>query len=393
MVEGDAETTPFWPFSRLNALEVAPALARAPGGDPVRPVRLASGGHAWLVTGHDAAQFVLTDPQFRMGVPGLGTDFATSGDLVHRFLDPPDHNFLRKLVSARFSRQRVLELEPRMTEIASSLLDVIAEGGPPADLVERFALPFSIAILGEVLGVPPTRFPELKAWSDALISIPFADTAERTSGWRRLRPWLTELIAEKRRTGGVDVLSSLIRARDEHSESLTEEELLAFVAILIPPGYLLTSTVISWGVILLAGEEGLGHAEVTQGMVEEILRFQLAGGDVARVATEEVALCGTRVRAGDKVIVALSAVNRDSRLFTDPASFKVDRKQNAHLAFGHGIHYCLGAGLARVELQVALDMLFKRFPGIRLAEPIEELTFERSDLFGDELVTRLPVVW
>jgi cytochrome P450 len=251
-------------------------------------------------------------------------------------------------------------------------------------------------VIGELLGVPADERERFRGRSDALLSLPRAG-ADPGAGWAQLSGQVTELIARKRQHPSDDLLSALIAVRDADADRLSEPELQMMAITLIMAGYVTTSVAIGLGVILLSGRGQLARLAAEPALVptavEEVLRFQAAGGDVARVATEDLELHGVRIHAGDKVVVSTTAANRDERHFADPDRFDIARVENPHLTFGHGIHHCLGAALARQELQVVFTTLAVRLPGLNLAVPAEELRWRRSELFGDEWPQAVPVSW
>lgn len=362
-------------------------------------VKTSTGELGWLVTRYHDARFVLSDRRFSLAIPGLETgDDALGGAPPNDslFQDPPGHTRLRRLVTQAFTPRRVAELRPRMEEIAGGLVDDLAAGQPPADLMEAFASPLPITVIGELLGVPVSEQGRFRAWSDALLSLPGQQGHDAGSAWGDAHQQITELIVLKRAEPGDDLLSDLIAVRDHDDGRLSEEELVMMAITLIPAGYLTTATSIGVGTILLAQDGQLATLADEPGLlptaVEEVLRYQTAAGDLARLANEDLVLAGQPIRAGERVLISLTSANRDERRFAEPARFDITRAENPHLTFGQGIHHCLGAALARLELQVALAVLATRLPSLRLAVPPVELSWRRSDLFGDEWLSALPVL-
>ena len=386
---------PALPFARPDPLEPAGELARLRAEAPVTRVMAPTGAPAWLVTRYDDARAVLADRRFGLALPGLDGGGAGPNDSL--FQDPPGHTRLRRLVSAAFTPRRSAALRGRAAEIAGGLAAAMLDGRAPADLLEAFALPLPITVIGELLGVPAADRPHFRAWSDALLALPAAGATDPGTGWANLSAQVTDLIARKRADPGDDLLSALIAVRDEDAGRLSDAELAMMAVTLIPAGYVTTSTAIAWGLLMLtrhgAYERLAADPSLVPGAVEEVLRYQTAAGDVARVANEDVRLAGVDIAAGDRVLVSLNAANRDGRRFPGPDRFDIVRTDNAHLTFGHGIHHCLGAALARVELQVALTTLATRIPGLRPAVSSGELIWRRSELFGDEFLAALPVTW
>jgi cytochrome P450 len=386
---------PSLPFDRPNPLEPAEDLTRLRATAPVSRVRATTGEPAWLVTRYHDAWTVLTDRRFGLALPGMEAGGDGANDSL--FQDPPGHTRLRGLVSAVFTPRRVAELRSRTAEIATELIDQVMARRPPIDLMEALAFPLPITVIGELLGVPVTEREHFRTSSDALLSIPQSSQADPGAGWENLHAQVTDLIARKRRDPGDDLLSALIAVRDTDADRLSEPELVMMAITLIMAGYVTTSVPIAVGTILLAGTGQLAHLAddpaLVRTAVEEVLRFQAAVGEVARVAKEELELGGVQIRAGDKVLVSLTSANRDERRFTDPDRFDITRAHNPHLTFGHGVHHCLGAALARLELQAVFAALASRLPGIRLAIAAEELAWRRAELFGDEWPQAVPVSW
>lgn len=391
-----ADFLPAMPFARPHPLEPPEELARLRATAPVVRVRAATGKAAWLVTRYDEARAVLADRRFGLALPGL--DSAETGETGSLFQNPPGHTRLRRLVSTAFTPRRVEALRARTLEIAEGLLDVMLDRQRPVDLMEAFAFPLPITVIGELLGVPAADREHFRTWSDALLSL--ADSgggSDPGAAWADLSGQVSDLIARKRERPGDDLLSALIAVRDDDADRLSDAELVMMAITLIPAGYVTTATTLASALILLTQHQVFERLAAEPALipraVDEVLRYQAAAGDVARVAVEDVQLADVTIRAGDKALISLTSANRDERLFTEPDRFDITRNDNAHLSFGHGIHHCLGAALARLELQVALTVLASRLPTLNPAMPLDELTWQRSDLFGDEYLTTLPVSW
>ncbi|MFC7532556.1 cytochrome P450 [Actinoplanes sp. GCM10030250] len=352
---------------------------------PVRRTRLPSGLTAWVVTRYEDARRALADPRlskqaaFSVGSSQVVNQPASPASVLSRHMlavDPPDHTRLRRLVSAAFTARRIESLRPRIAEITRDLLDAV-EGRERVDLIDAFAFPLPIQVICELLGVPAEDRDAFRAWSNVIV-------AGSQSG-DRLEPAIREMvgyilaqIAERRARPGDDLLSGLIQVRDEE-DRLTEAELSSMVFLLLIAGHETTVNLIGNGAYLLLREreqwERLrGDLTLLPTAIEEFLRYE---GPVEtstfRVATEDLEIGGVTVSAGDPVVIVLLSANRDDDRFPDAAELRLDRAQNPHLAFGHGIHYCLGAPLARLEAQIAFTALLARHPGLRLAVPAEDM--------------------
>jgi cytochrome P450 len=309
-------------------------------------------------------------------------------------MDPPDHTRLRRLLAPAFTGRQAERLRPRIARTVERLLDDMAEIGPPVDLVEHLARPLPIITICELLGVPDEDRESFKEWTDAALTLAPHAAGAVTGARQRLADYLRHLIAEKQRTPGDDLLGTLIAARDE--DRLRPAELVTVAATLITAGYHTVANSLANSVLALLRHPGqldpLRGGPFPAEAVEELLRWTpgpVSGGTI-RIATEEVKIGDTVVRPGEAVIPSTASANRDAEAFEAPDVLDLGRPENRHIAFGHGIHRCLGAPLARVELQVALDALVRRFPALRLAVAERELSWGTGMIRG---VNALPVAW
>ncbi|MEU4694232.1 cytochrome P450 [Actinoplanes sp. NPDC023714] len=362
-----------------------PAYAAWRRTGPVRRTRLPSGLTAWLVTRYDDGRRALADPRlskqsgFSVGSSTAANRPAGPAAILSRHMlaaDPPDHTRLRRLVSAAFTVRRIESLRPRIEEITRELLDAL-EGRERADLIDAFAFPLPIQVICELLGVPADDRDEFRDWSNVIVA--GSQSGDRLEpAIRAMVAYIAALIAERRSSPGPDLLSGLIQVRDSE-DRLTEEELSSMVFLLLIAGHETTVNLIGNGTsLLLRDREQWDRLRAEPALlptaIEEFLRYE---GPVEtstfRVATEDLEIGGTRIRAGEPVVIVLLSANRDEDRFPDADVLRLDRAQNPHLAFGHGIHYCLGAPLARLEAQIAFTQLMDRHPGLRLAVPAEDL--------------------
>jgi cytochrome P450 len=365
---------------------------------PVHRVVLPTGNPAWLITGHHEVRDALHDPRLVKSEPVPSRDWPPPGvfaAMAQHMLNrnPPDHTRLRRLVAAAFTRRHVEELAPRIQQITDELLDTLA-GLAQADLIASFAGPLPITVICELLGVPTHRRTEFRAWSDTLVAGMMADPREFDVAAAAMVNHLRELVATKRADPAGDLLSALVAVR-EGADRLSEDELTSMGFLLLVAGHETTVNLIGNGVYaLLTHPEQLAllRAEPHRlpAAVEELLRFD---GPVQltsfRVASEPVQIGGVTIAAGQIVIAALLSANRDPQRFTHPDVLDLTREDNPHLAFGHGIHHCLGAPLARLEGRIALGTLLTRFPRLRLAAPAQQLTWRPGLLMNG--LTALPV--
>ncbi|MEU5208495.1 cytochrome P450 [Streptomyces sp. NPDC020742] len=383
-----------------------PLYAELRARGPVHRVRFPSGVCAWLVTGYEAAQQALTDPRLgkhhsrgnaawraRASIMPEPQHSQLQVHLLHQ--DPPRHTEMRRLITDAFAPQRVAALRPRFQERADALLDALPEGGR-VDLVEAFAAHFPFQVLADVIGLPEefaARFD--RDWGKVVQPVGPEDPGRPVyeARLRGLQRYIADLVAAKRRQPGDDLLSRLVAARDDGR--LGPEELDSMVFQLLVAGQEpVTNQITTALVALLRHPERLAELaadpELLPRAVEELLRYDSAFELTTwRFFAEGSELHGTRIPAGDSVIVSLCAANRDPERFADADALDFDRSPNPHLAFGHGIHFCPGAALARIELQIALGTLLRRLPDLKPAAPDEELRWIPAVLARG--VDRLPV--
>ena len=283
--------------------------------------------------------------------------------------NPPDHTRLRRLVSSTFTARRVQSLRPAIEAMVAGLLDGLAGD---TDFVERFAFPLPVNVIGELLGVPPAdraQFQTLvRDWSQVLDVITPGVLARADPAATVIRDYLAGLAAERRAAPRDDLISALVAA-EAGGDRLTEDELLTMAALLFGAGFETTTNLLANGLVALDRNPGQAFGD-TAVAVEELLRYDSPVQIVSRVAYEDVELGGTTVAAGERVVAYLGAGNRDPERFADPHRLDLARADNAPLSFGGGIHYCLGAPLARLEAQIAFPALLRRFPGLEIGTPV-----------------------
>jgi len=366
--------------------------ARLRARRPVTPVVLPGGPGAWLITGYAEARAALADPRLSKHMPGWHPEpdsiFAAL-DLHMLNSDPPDHERLRKLVNKAFTARRVERLRPRITAITAGLLEDVpagrGQGGPPeVDLLASFAFPLPITVICELLGIPAADRDDFRTWSATIVANTAAPGVFQAHATAMVR-YFKALLAAKRSEPADDLLSDLIAARDE-ADSLSENELVSMAFLLLVAGHETTVNLIASGVLALL----LNPAELARlraepaligGAVEELLRYvNPVNHTTFRCAAEPVEIGGVRISRGDPVLVALSGANRDPARFGHPDRLNLGRDSAGHLAFGHGIHYCLGAPLARLEAEIAISGLLARFGSISLAVPAASLRWRPSTL-------------
>jgi cytochrome P450 len=402
MVEQHAPIAfPFQPAPTLY--HPAPIFGQLREERPVTPVVLPDGGQAWLVTGHAEVRQVLIDPRFSRAAAAGGS--AARGGLVELAsqtilgMDPPEHTRLRRLVVRAFTARRVEQLRPRVAELVDQLLVAMRELPGPVDLVEHFSLPLPVQVICELLGVPAEDRHTFHGWSDTLMGDLDRDPAQMRAALENLQGYFRKLIAQKREQPADDLMTALIAARDEQ-DKLSEFELEMLGLSLLIAGHETTANQINMFLLTLLHHRPewdrlCAQPELIPQAVEELLRFvQLgdsAGGGMPRVTTEEVDLGPVRLPAGAVVLAASVAANRDPGLFDEPDRLALDRADVPHLTFGAGVHHCLGAPLARMELQEALRGLVRHLPGLRVAVPDEHLRFKAGMIVRS--LEALPVTW
>ena len=352
---------------------------------PVCEVVMPGGEQGWLITQYEDARAALADPRLRKVPAGWRRNpDAPFAALRSHMLnsDPPDHERLRTLVNRAFTPRRAELLRPRIHAIADSLLDTMS-AHRDVDFLTAFALPLPITVICELLGVPARDQDQLRAWSATVID-GTGDGDFQTDGMALLA-YLEDLLAAKRAQPCDDLLSALIQARDG-ADRLSENELVSMAFLLIVAGHETTVSLICDGMLeLLLNPDELGRLRENPGLagpaVEEMLR-QVSPVNQAtyRFAAEPVEIGGVLIPRDGLVLIALSSANRDPARFDAPDRLDIGRDTGGHLAFGHGIHYCVGAPLARLEATIAFDALLHRFPEISLAVPPESLSWRPSSL-------------
>ncbi|QWF78310.1 cytochrome P450 [Amycolatopsis sp. CA-230715] len=368
-----------YPFNEAEGLDLNEAYTAAREAEGLIRVKLPFGEPSWLATRWADARLVLGDRRFSRAAAALHDPPRSQPSAQQQgilAMDPPDHTRLRTLVTKAFTVRRVEELRPRVRELAEGFVDDMIAKGPPADLVEDFALSLPVAVICELLGVPTADRPQFRVWSDGALSTSSLTAAEFEQNREELRDYMRGLIAQHREHPADDLMTALIEARDDH-DRLTELELVDMCVGILVAGHETTATQIpNFLYVLLENPERLAELRADPGVlpaaVEELMRFVPigAGASFPRYATEDVEVGGVLVKAGEPVLVAVGAANRDRLRFDAPEEVKFDRDGAQHLGFGHGVHHCLGAPLARVELQEALRVLSARLPGLYLSGDI-----------------------
>lgn len=349
------------------------------------PVQWHDGMGMWLTFTHAAANAVLRHRSLgRLWAPRYPDMPAFALIHVNSLLEnePPVHTRLRRLIAGAFSRGHVERLRPRVATLASALADKVADAGSDGsvvDLISYYAESLPVQVIAELLGVPEADWHLLRPWSNAIVKmyeydVSDAQRAEAEQAAADFVDYLRALVAERRRTPGDDLMSSLLAETDAEGGRLTEDELVTTCTLLLNAGHEATVNVVGNGVTALLRHpdqyESL-TAEAIPAAVEELIRYDSPLQLFERTAVEDVVIGDVTVRSGQKIAALLGAANRDPAVFDRPDDFDVTRPDNPHLGFGAGIHFCVGAPLARVELQTSLATLRGRFPRLALAAPPE----------------------
>lgn len=381
-----------------------PYYAKLRAQAPVHRVRVpeADTMDVWLVVGYEEVRAALADARLakdwtRSAAPLLSPDEDAEWQLMNMLdADPPQHTRLRKLVAREFTSRRVEALRPRVQQITDELLDaMLAAPDGRADLVEALAFPLPMTVICELLGVPDIERETFRVWSNELVS-PTSHEATMAAA-RDMAAYLDGLIEDKRRSPGEDLLSALVRTSDEDGDQLSHQELLGMAFLLLVAGHETTVNLISNGVRALLRHPAQLAAlrdgfSLLDNAVEEMLRYDgPVENSTWRFATEPVEIGGTVIPAGAVVIVGLAAAGRDAERFEAPDTFDITRETRGHVAFGHGIHFCLGAPLARMEGRIAIRTLLERCPGLALDADNDALTWRPGmTIRGPQ---HLPVRW
>lgn len=376
--------------------------------ESVERVRTPAGDPAWRVTGYDTVKALLADPRLGRShpEPERAARFSEAaifgGPMGSPSSERSDHVRMRGLLSRSFSARRMASLRPRVQELVDGLLDAMDRETPPVDIHEAISFPLPALVICELLGVPYEDREDFRRWSDDAGDM--RDGARSRAGLARLQGYMRALVEHKRSRPAEDVISDLITAQRYAPDEFTDDQVVQLAAGLLFAGHETTVTAIDKGVLRLLTNPTARDAiqrdpTLLPRAVEEILRLPspvptpptTPAGGLPRYANAPMEIGGVSIRTGDLVLLDLQAANLDDRVFPAPETFDVAREENPHLTFGHGPHYCMGAPLARIELQTVFGALFQRFPTLRLAVPVEELR-PRSHLLTGGL-TELPVTW
>ncbi|MGP3973965.1 cytochrome P450 family protein [Streptomyces sp. 8N114] len=372
-------------------------------GVPIRRTVMSSGFRPWLITGHAEVRSVMADPRFAKDSHRVaelldrhslsGSDSVFGQSLLHHMLntDPPEHGRLRTLVNKAFTPRAVERLRPRIGEICDELLDAL-EGKTHADLLAAYAVPLPVKVICELLGIPQADREMFRSWSNTLVSALPPEVVNDASA--AMEEYLHGLVAAKAKEPREDMLSALVHAQDS-GQRLSADELVSMACLLLAAGHETTVNLIGNGLLALLthpDQFAALRADRTRlpGAIEEFLRYDSPVNQATlRFTTEPVRIGGVEIPEGEFVILSIDSANHDTRVYDDPDVLDIGREGGSHLAFGHGIHYCLGAPLARLEAQLAFTKLLDRYDRIDLAVPEQQLEWRFSVVMRG--LERLPV--
>ena len=393
---------PHFPTITKQGLDPDPLLDELRVTEPVARVQLPFGEPCWVLTRYEDVRAMLADPRFSRAAT-IGTDVGRMSEFFPiensiLGMDAPEHTRIRRLVSATFTARRMQALRGRAQEVVDGLLDEMENLPQPVDLVQALALPLPITMICELLGVPFEDRERFHGWANIFMTSSGFAVEELLDAHGQLTGYLAELIASRRVEPTDDILGALVAARDDDDTVITEGELISLAMAILVAGYETTANQLGKFVLcLLDNPEQLEllrtQPELTANAVEELMRYipLSAGAQIAYLATEDVEIGSVLIRAGEGVMASTASANRDESVFPHADRVDIERPDIFQLGFGHGAHFCLGAHLARVELQVALESLLSRFPDLRLAGPPDQVQWkDGSAVWGLEA---LPVVF
>lgn len=401
-----AQEVDVFPFAGSSYRAPDPRFARYRDEQPVVQVPTEGGVPVWLITRYEDCKALSADPRISRaaacgeGAPRVGGTMHTTPEMIIS-LDHPEHSRLRKLVAGAFTLRRVEQMRGHIQEVVDEMLDDMMKKEPPLDLVQQLCLPLPLVVIGDLLGVPGKDLHSFEQNARAFATVDErAGSDESLAALGKLAEYIMGLIAQKRANPGDDMLSELISARD-NDDRLSEQELVTFGFTLIGAGFDTTACQLANSVLAMIehhrpqwnwlAEDPSRIPAAVEEMLRHVNLFATDTTGFPRVAIDDIEVGGVTIKKGDAVLIALSSANRDPRIFPDADVLDVARSPNPHLSFGHGLHYCLGKHLARLELELAFEGLIRRFPNLRLAVPESELPWYHGEI--NNMLKALPVEW
>lgn len=383
-----AAQCPLAPPAEFESWRAEPGLRRA----------IWNGQQVWIVSRYQDIRAALVDP--RLSADTLSNLIRSSSQestpVIFARIDDPEHHRLRRMMTGQFTFRRCEAMRPQIQDLVDHHLGTMIDAGPPADIVRDFGLPVPSLVIALLLGVPPE---DLQLFQhNTSVGLDVNSTEEqRVQGFAEMFVYIQELVARKAREPGDDLISRLVTDYVATGQ-LDNDTVAVNGVIMMLAGHETTANMISLGTVALLEHPEIfkilgqtNDAAVITRAVEEMMRYlTIVHAQVDRIAIEDLTIGGQMIRAGERVLMNLPAGNWDTEFATDPDKFDIERNVRGHLAFGYGTHQCIGANLARVEMQVAFSTLARRLPGLRLAVPADELKFKDADIYG---MKELPVTW
>jgi cytochrome P450 len=357
-----------------------------------------NGQPTWIVSRYRDIRAALVDP--RLSADTLSNLIRPSSEestpVIFARIDDPEHHRLRRMMTSQFTFRRTEAMRPQIQELVDHYLNKMIDAGPPADIVRDFALPVPSLVIALLLGVPPEDLELFQHNTSVGLDVNSTDE-QRVQGFAEMYGYIQELVARKAREPGDDLISRLVTDYVATGQ-LDHDTVAVNGVIMMQAGHETTANMISLGTVALLEHpdvfERLGQTDdpvVIAHAVEELMRYlTIVHAQVDRIAIEDLTIGGQLIRAGDRLLMNLPAGNWDSEFVDSPEKLDIQRNARGHLAFGYGTHQCIGANLARVEMQVAFATLARRLPGLQLAVPPDELRFKEADIYG---MKELPVTW
>ncbi|MDT5143458.1 MAG: hypothetical protein QOI79_2821 [Mycobacterium sp.] len=357
-----------------------------------------NGQPTWIVSRYRDIRAALVDP--RLSADTLPNSIRPSSEestpVIFARIDDPEHHRLRRMMTSQFTFRRTEAMRPQIQELVDYYLNKMIDAGPPADIVRDFALPVPSLVIALLLGVPPEDLELFQHNTSVGLDVNSTDE-QRVQGFAEMYGYIQELVARKAREPGDDLISRLVTDYVATGQ-LDHDTVAVNGVIMMQAGHETTANMISLGTVALLEHpdvfERLGQTDdpvVIAHAVEELMRYlTIVHAQVDRIAIADLTIGGQLIRAGDRLLMNLPAGNWDSEFVDSPEKLDIQRNARGHLAFGYGTHQCIGANLARVEMQVAFATLARRLPGLQLAVPPDELRFKEADIYG---MKELPVTW
>lgn len=388
-----------YPLDESGPPRLNPEYARLRQESPVCRAQMPYGDEAWFTTKHSDFKDAMSHPHLSRALAHASDEprvFPEMPDINIMRMDPPEHGRLRKVVARGFTERRVMALRPQIQQITDELLDAMEDAGPPANLVTAFGTPLPAIVIALILGVPVEDRPLFTEWSKAMISTTAMPLEQIQDYLAKQHDYVAQMVADRIKNPRDDLISDLTAAY-QADDSITEEELIGLGMFLLATGHGSTANQISYGTYVLMRfpdqmAKLAADPTLAKTAVDELLRYAVndEAAIFSRYAAEEVEIGGQLIREGEAVLPCRVAANYDETVFHEPERLDITRSPNPHVTFGYGLHYCPGAGLSRAQMQIAFESLFRRFPKLQPAQPLDDLVWKGGQLnrmFDELLVT------